>query len=589
LVRADRRADLVQDLTVVTGIWDLGRDRAGEGFARSFDHYKTKFAELLASDVPMLVYGDPTLREFVEEQRGDRPTDFREYPADAFRTRFDFYAKVQAIRTRPDWAAQAEWLARSPQATLELYNPMVMSKMFLLHDAAVWNPFGTAQFAWIDGAITNTVHPGYFTHDRVFDRVGALLERFLFVSFPYTDGPEIHGFPRPGMQRFAGADPQWVCRGGFFGGHRAVLSEANGHYYSLLSATLHEGLMGTEESVFTLMAMESPELYDRFALKDEHHGLLQHFFEHVKALPLRVPRSRAGALSHRRAPQPGPAGRPERRRALQRELPARSIAGYIVTFNAPVQLERTVTGWVSGFTFDTLYILDHSTDEAARAANRAFAERVGATLLSHPKGNGGISGGRQFVAEHFAASAHDYYVFIEDDMLLNDAAAAPVCRNGFRSTVPQLRETLLHIMELEEFDFLKLSFTEFFGENRTQFAWYNVPGAVRAEVWPDQTKLPRHGLDPDSPPTCFDTIGTVNGVSYATGEVYYCNWPQIVSRAGNQRMFLDTVFEHPSEHAWMSLMFQRTLAGELRPAVLLASPITHDRFHHYPATERREN
>jgi hypothetical protein len=30
---------------------------------------------------------------------------------------------------------------------------------------------------------------------------------------------------------------------------------------------------------------------------------------------------------------------------------------------------------------------------------------------------------------------------------------------------------------------------------------------------------------------------THKGVPYAVGEVYYCNWPQIVSRTGNKKCF----------------------------------------------------
>jgi hypothetical protein len=54
-------------------------------------------------------------------------------------------------------------------------------------------------------------------------------------------------------------------------------------------------------------------------------------------------------------------------------------------------------------------------------------------------------------------------------------------------------------------------------------------------------------------------------------------------------MFLDTVWAHPYEQTWMSHMYQLTLKGELRPAVLLASVVRHDRFHHYSGDERREN
>ncbi len=568
----------MSDLTIVTGIWDLGRSRAGAGFERSFDHYRAKFAELLAADVPMIVFGDENLRAWVHETRGTKPTDFRVRPASHFREHFDFYDRVQEIRQSAGWRSQAGWLADSPQASMPLYNPMVMSKMFMLHDASLWNPFATDHFAWIDGGITHTVHPGYFTHDRVLSKVEPLLGKFFFVSFPYEGGSEIHGFDRAGMRQFCGADPRFVCRGGFFGGHVDCLSEVNEHYYGLLSSSLHEGYMGTEESVFTIMAYEEPALYDRYALRDEHGGLLRHFFEHVKGLP-EVERVAAA----------GPARARPRRRVEQADISKKTVAAYVVTFNAPDQLAAVLERWTREFRFDRVYVLDNSTDAPSRLENARIAARYDAEVLSHPRGNGGVCGGRQFVAEHFAASEYDYCIFLEDDMFLNGAADTGVCRNGLRRSVPNLRDVLLKIMEREGFDFLKLSFTEFYGDNQTQFAWYNVPQPFRAKQWPEKPHLPAEGLDPDAPATRFGHVGTVDGVSYLDGEVYYCNWPQIVSKAGNRKMFLDTVYEHPFEQTWMSHMYQLTIKGALRPAVLLASVVTHDRFHHYDAAQRREN
>jgi len=34
-------------LTLVTGLWDIGRGELSEGWSRSFDHYLNKFSELL--------------------------------------------------------------------------------------------------------------------------------------------------------------------------------------------------------------------------------------------------------------------------------------------------------------------------------------------------------------------------------------------------------------------------------------------------------------------------------------------------------------------------------------------------------------
>ena len=571
----------MSDLTIVTGIWDLGRDRAGRGFERSFGHYKTKFAELLEADVPMVVFGDDGMRGFVGDCRRRKPTDFRVRPASHFRHHFDFYDKVQDIRKNGAWLGQAGWLPDSAQASLELYNPMVMSKMFMLHDASIWNPFGTQHFAWIDGGITHTVNPGYFIHHRCLSKVEEFLGTFFFISFPYEGGREVHGFDRTGMGEYCGEDPKFVCRGGFFGGHVDCLPEVNEHYYGVLSSSLHEGYMGTEESVFTIMAHEEPDLYHRYALREEHSGLIHHFFDHVKSIP--EPAHSTVPVARRPVTTTG------RKRALDPDISQKKVAAYIVTFNAPSQLAAVLASWTKAFEFDRLYVLDNSTDDEARAENRRVAEQNGAIGLSHPKGNSGVCGARQLVAEHFDSSDLDYCIYIEDDMLLNGSSDAGVCKNGLRRSVPNLRDVLLEIMEREEYDFLKLSFTEFYGDNKTQFSWYNVPGEFRVRHWPEKPSLPGRGLDPNAPTTRFHSIGTVDGVSYIDGEVFYCNWPHIVGKAGNRRMFLDTVFERPFEQTWMSHMYQLTVEGSLRPAVLLASPVTHERFHHYDGGLRREN
>ena len=126
-------------------------------------------------------------------------------------------------------------------------------------------------------------------------------------------------------------------------------------------------------------------------------------------------------------------------------------------------------------------------------------------------------------------------------------------------------------------------------DNNIQVSWYNVPQQVRAEYWPNYTKLPVQGLDPNAPRTNFDKINVLNEVSYISGDIYYANWPMIVSKEGNRKMFIDTKWAHPYEQTWMSYIFQETKKGNLKPAVLLAAPVWHNRIIYYEAHERREN
>ena len=101
-----------------------------------------------------------------------------------------------------------------------MYNPLVMSKMFLLNDACILDTFGSDYIFWIDAGITSTVHPGYFTHDKVLDKIEVLGDKFNFVCFPYETTSEIHGFKYPDINKYADAEVKKVARGGFFGGKK---------------------------------------------------------------------------------------------------------------------------------------------------------------------------------------------------------------------------------------------------------------------------------------------------------------------------------------------------------------------------------
>lgn len=87
----------------------------------------------------------------------------------------------------------------------------------------------------------------------------------------------------------------------------------------------------------------------------------------------------------------------------------------------------------------------------------------------------------------------------------------------------------------------------------------------------------------------FKHIKSHKSLPYATGEIYYCNWPQVVTKHGNKKMFLDTKWAHPFEQTWMSYIYQETIKGNIKPGILLATPTEHNRFEFYPKEERKES
>ena len=555
-------------LTLVTGLWDIGRGELQEGWSRSFKHYLDKFQLLLQIDVNMIIFGDEELEKFVFNNRRSENTQFVRRDLSWFKNN-EFYDKIQKIRTNPDWYNQVGWLTESTQAKLEMYNPLVMSKVYLLHDAKILDRFDSEYMFWIDAGLTNTIHPGYFTHDKVLDKLPKLVNNFHFICFPYETTTEIHGFKYQELCELSGKPVDMVARAGFFGGKKNVISDINSIYYGLMNETLSNGLMGTEESLFTIMVYKYPNLITYSTIED--NGLMGKFFEDLKNDNFEIKSETS-------------------KNVVVNTVDTSNVGLYVITFNSPKQFEVLIQSMLD-YDKDFInkpkkYLLNNSTDLSTTERYIELCQQYGFEHIK--KDNIGIVGGRVFVADHFDKTNHDCYFWFEDDMAFY-SKKNETCRNGFNRWVDNLYGKSLEILKKENFDFLKLNFTEFFGDNSTQWSWYNVPQDFRQRHWPDNPKLPEQGLDPNSPKTNFKNIKSHNGLPYATGEIYLCNWPILLSREGNYKCYLETKWAHPFEQTLMSYSFQETTMNNINPGLLLLTPTEHNRFDHYDGSLRKES
>jgi hypothetical protein len=554
------------NITLVTGLWDIGRGNLSEGWSRPFDTYLNKFEELLKYDGNIIIFGDQSLIDFAKKIRSEINTQFIVRDLEWFKNN-DYYQKIQDIRSNPEWFNQAGWLKDSTQSKLEMYNPLVMSKMFLLNDARILDKFNSDLLYWIDAGITNTVHPGYFTHDKVMDKIKNLTNKFLFVCFPYDAETEVHGFNYQEMKRTTNNSPNIVARGGFFGGNKETISQMNVMYYNIMLDTLNRGLMGTEESLFTLLLYQNPDFIDYCEI--EGNGLISKFFEDVKNDEV-VVKNKSKTITS--------IGRPN------------DVGLYVITFNSPNQfrtLIKSMLDYDSNFITNTKkFLLNNSTDlsttdEYLQLCNEYNFEHI-------KKDNIGITGGRQFIADHFNNQDNlGYYYFFEDDMFFYNGLEQ-TCRNGFNRNVKNLYENSLNIIKNENFDFLKLNFTEFYGSHDKQWAWYNVPNDFRISHWKDKPNLPQQGLDPNSPNLEFKYIKSYQGLPYVSGEIYLSNWPILMTKEGNYNCYLKTIFQHPYEQTLMSNCYQEMIKGNIKPGLLLLTPTEHNRFDHYDGSLRKE-
>ena len=554
--------------TIVTGIWNIKRDTLSEGWSRTFEHYLNHLNKLMKSPNNMIIFIEEEYQSFVWENRSPDNTLVVVRELDWFKNNKSIYDNIQKIRNSEKWYSQSGWLPDSTQAKLEMYNPIVMSKMFLLNDAVIMDPFNSTHLVWVDGALTNTVHEGYFWSDNIIDKIDKYFNKFSFVCFPYDGKVEIHGFEYGPMCKYANGEVDKVARGGIFGGPKHLIPKINEIYYNLLSTTLNEGYMGTEESLFTILLYKYPEFFQYFEI--EYNGLLGLFFENLKTDNL-IPKVESSG------------------KVKVNEHDINNVALYVLTYNSPSQFEKLCASFElydnNFLEKPKKYLLNNSLNEETFEEYDRLCEKYGFEEIH--KENLGICGGRQFISEHADENNFDYHFFFEDDMFFY-LGQDEFCRNGFRRKIKDFYNIMMEIAWTENFDYLKWNFSEFFGDNSKQWAWHNVPANVRADLFPEAPIKDSndHNLAPFQK---FKNIKSHRHLPYATGEIYYCNWPQVVSKNGNKKMFLDTKWNYPYEQTWMSHIYQMTLENKINPGLLLATPTEHNRFVHYKSEERREN
>jgi hypothetical protein len=257
---------------------------------------------------------------------------------------------------------------------------------------------------------------------------------------------------------------------------------------------------------------------------------------------------------------------------------------YILTYNTPKQFaywcDAFVAAYPAVFKGCKKYVINNSDDLRTLLPYQTLFEQYGFEVIK-TYANTGICGGRFLAAQHFDQSEAEYMIFFEDDMLMRPKTAK-LCKAGLRTYHPQLFELSLEIMQHEQLSYLKLCFSEVYGNNSQ-----NLVGAAFADLNERKEAL---GIDTDiMPSTQIAHLNTHNQLPYAVGNFHYLNWPLIFSKQGNKTLFLDNIDRFKHESAWIRTAFYGLRDGHLKAGCLLATPILHHRKYSYRPQDRIEN
>ena len=106
------------EVTLVSGMFDLGRGDLDNSFKRPFTHYIERFRTFLEYKFPKVIFIQKEHLEFYQPfiDANPYPTYVILKSIDDIRS-FKYFNEIQKIRTNKKWSNQESWLSESPQAT----------------------------------------------------------------------------------------------------------------------------------------------------------------------------------------------------------------------------------------------------------------------------------------------------------------------------------------------------------------------------------------------------------------------------------------------------------------------------------------
>ena len=226
---------------------------------RHFEYYKRSFCRLAEIENPLVVYASAQDADWIYEVRQNRDIVVRLFePADLRTT--PYFEAMDAIRKSPDWVSVAKWMRDSPQYKLPEYTPLTMMKPYWMQDVAREDPFGTDRLNWLDaGIFCNQMYGcmGRWVEADILPR-----DSFLIFTVSYRPKIEANGMPIGAFCEHLGVRHlRWWARGGLIGGRLSLIDPFVDHFDDVLTLTLEQGLLGTEENILTILAHQNP---DRF-------------------------------------------------------------------------------------------------------------------------------------------------------------------------------------------------------------------------------------------------------------------------------------------------------------------------------------
>eukprot|EP01100_Stratorugosa_tubuloviscum_P013325 TRINITY_DN6616_c0_g1_i1.p1 TRINITY_DN6616_c0_g1~~TRINITY_DN6616_c0_g1_i1.p1 ORF type:complete len:380 (+),score=151.95 TRINITY_DN6616_c0_g1_i1:54-1193(+) len=263
------KEDVSDEITYVFGIFNINRrahlGKSGSDYKFEDDYVNQVIYFLnFLKPYPTQIFLERKYYDFIKPHLHNRSRVIFHEVSDL--RAYKYYDRIEKIRNSGTWTAITRWLASVPQGYSDLYNPIVMQKIYFLLRTARTNPFNTKYFSWLDsgGICSPTIR--LYGKEYIDFKIKTNLDenKFFITRSPYRGAGEIHGCEQKYIVKLGIPAINHVCKGWIMGGTLPAIEKLYSLYDNLINTTLSLGCLGTEETIFSIAHDLRPDLFNAF-------------------------------------------------------------------------------------------------------------------------------------------------------------------------------------------------------------------------------------------------------------------------------------------------------------------------------------
>lgn len=239
-------------VTVVTGLFNIGRDEWDNQYQRTFEQYLDYFSKVLEVKANMVIFTEQEHLALIKDIRGKMR--FKTYIIPTSITdlyMFQHLNRILQIQNSPTYA-EGHPNPSAPEISKPLYNVVVCNKMDFMSRAV--EMVESDYYVWFDAG---------FSHGKIdFSTIELDMSKFInkpdkmtMISLQSLDAGKDD--PRDFFLQYKD-----VVIGGVFGGTKEVIRRVRDLYYDLIEELFSKEIKDDDQFYNTILAKRHPELFN---------------------------------------------------------------------------------------------------------------------------------------------------------------------------------------------------------------------------------------------------------------------------------------------------------------------------------------